>query len=329
MLRLRLSRPGSGSMRSALPTDPAALAEALAEPRPAGRASTSRRRRAGGRLLGFGAAVVLLGQCGNSCTPTTTTGGAGTSGTPAAAAATTPAGTGSGNTGNGQPNMDAAGVFRVIAPGGQLPSDEACAAAVRANPSPENRPRNVPYNNTPWHSIPGFYERATGNFTGSTDDIIRWAACKWGFDEDVLRAQVVRESYWHQRTLGDWTTDASRCAPGHGIGVDGRAGQCPESVGLMQVRGPYLPGSIVGATASSAYNLDVALAVWRSCYDGEETWLNNVERGRTYAAGDAWGCVGRWLAGRWYTAAALTYIGEVQTLLAQRAWTTTIFVNAT
>ena len=135
MLRLRLSRPGSGSMRSALPTDPAALAEALAEPRPAGRASTSRRRRAGGRLLGFGAAVVLLGQCGNSCTPTTTTGGAGTSGTPAAAAATTPAGTGSGNTGNGQPNMDAAGGVRVIPPAGQLPSDEARSSAVRANRS--------------------------------------------------------------------------------------------------------------------------------------------------------------------------------------------------
>ena len=322
MLRLRLSRPGSGSMRSALPTDPAALAEALAEPRPAGRASTSRRRRAGGRLLGFGAAVVLLGQCGNSCTPTTTTGGAGTSGTPAAAAATTPAGTGSGNTGNGQPNMDAAGVFRVIAPGGQLPSDEACAAAVRANPSPENRPRNVPYNNTPWHSIPGFYERATGNFTGSTDDIIRWTACKWGYDEYVLRAQAARESTGKMDALGVWVSNSAQCLPGHPIGADGRPGQCPGAVGIIQVFGYYFPQAIEGATLSTAYNLDIGIAIWRDCYEGGEGWLGNG-----YAAGDLWGCVGRFYSGAWYDSGANWYINELQTWSAQKYWETSRYIN--
>ena len=74
---------------------------------------------------------------------------------------------------------------------------------------------------------------------GTTDEIIQWAACKWGFDEDVVRAQTAKESWWTQHAGGDLTTDASRCPPGHGIGVDGHPGQCPESYGVQQVRYPY------------------------------------------------------------------------------------------
>jgi hypothetical protein len=143
-----------------------------------------------------------------------------------------------------------------------------------------------------------------------------------------LRAQVVKESYWNQSTLSDWTTDGGACVPGHPIGADGRQGQCPESVGLMQVRTQYFRDSIDGAIRSSAYNLDVALNTWRNCYDGQETWLNNAERGRDYGAGDAWGCIGRWFSGRWYTSDATTYIASVQQLLSQRAWETPNFVNA-
>ena len=32
--------------------------------------------------------------------------------------------------------------------------------------------------------------RVTGNFSGSTDEILQWAACKWGVDEDMVRAQA-------------------------------------------------------------------------------------------------------------------------------------------
>ncbi|MFN8020780.1 MAG: hypothetical protein U0Q03_04555 [Acidimicrobiales bacterium] len=287
-------------------------------------------------LLGAG---VFLGQCSPSCAPqlvpdeplvSTTTAPAAPPVAPAAVATTVPTTVPTGPATTAAPASTgiSSTYFGWIGVGGALPTGTQCTAAVRSAPRAEVRPRNATPNATTWRADPT-YARVDGNFTGSTDDLIRWAACKWGFDEDVLRAQVVRESYWSQFALGDWTTNAARCAPGHGIGVDGRAGQCPESVGLMQVRAPYFPGSIDGAIASSAYNLDVSLAVWRSCYEGQETWLNNVERGRTYAAGDQWGCIGRWLAGRWYTADALTYIGEVQTLLAQRAWTTSTFLNAT
>jgi autotransporter family porin len=121
-----------------------------------------------------------------------------------------------------------------LPPGSALPSDAQCKAAVHA--APEVRPQNVVTNAKAGSSVSATYPRATGSFTGTTDEIIQWVACKWGIDADVVRAQAAKESFWTQSNLGDWTSDASVCAPGHGIGIDGVGGQCPESVGLMQVR---------------------------------------------------------------------------------------------
>ena len=115
--------------------------------------------------------------------------------------------------------------------------------------------------------------------------------------------------------------------PKHPIGVDGRPGQCPESVGLMQDRTQYMRPWIDDALASSAYNMDIAYAIWRNCFEGNETWLNTVERGRQYAAGDAWGCVGRWFSGRWYTQPANDYIAGVQDYFNRRIWTTSDFAD--
>ena len=95
----------------------------------------------------------------------------------------------------------------------------------------------------------------------------------------------------------------------------------------MQVRTQYFRAYIDTAVASSAYNLDVAYAVWRSCFEGTETWLNTVERGRQYAAGDAWGCMGRWFSGRWYTPAATDYMARVRDYLDRRVWTTPEFTG--
>ena len=47
--------------------------------------------------------------------------------------------------------------------------------------------------------------------TGATDEIIQWAACKWGIDEEIVRAQIAKESYWKHATDGDLSTDQSRC----------------------------------------------------------------------------------------------------------------------
>ena len=162
--------------------------------------------------------------------------------------------------------------------------------------------------------------RVDGQFTGTTYEILRWAACKWGIDEDIVAAQAVQESSWNQATEGDWGSDASACAPGHGLGADGRPGKCPQSWGIIQNRYPFEEASWPGIRSSTAMNADTAYATWRACFAGYERWLNEVERGRQYAAGDAWGCVGRWFAGRWYASGADIYIADVRGNLDQRTW---------
>ena len=205
------------------------------------------------------------------------------------------------------PSASDAAHFATLPPGSTLPSDDECTARVR--PAKENRDGNAKFNQTvggPTAPNPPYFElagRVTGNFTGTTDEIIQWTACKWGIDEDVVRAQIAKESWWHQDAAGDFSSDPATCAPNHPIGADGKDGQCPESIGLGQVRAPFYKDYIDHAVASSAYNLDVTYGIWRSCFEGTETWLNDVEHGQPYAAGDLWGCVGRWFAGRWYTAA--------------------------
>lgn len=224
--------------------------------------------------------------------------------------------------------------FKTVGPHAKLPSGATCAGWVRARPRAENKAVNASANRATGHKVPTellsgdssvrrtLASRIDGNFTGTTQEIIRWAACKWGFDEDLMKAQIAIESWWRQDTLGDFHEDPSRCAPGHALGVDGKAGLCPESYGLMQTRYPYMTSAFPGVLRSSAMNVDVGFAILRSCFEGNETWLNTVERGREYAAGDLVGCMGRWFSGRWYTQGANDYIARVKDYLRQRIWTT-------
>ena len=181
----------------------------------------------------------------------------------------------------------------------------------------ERRPINNVPNHTKGAAVSGL-ARVTGNFAGTTDEIIEWTACKWGIDEDIVRAQIAQESWWHQDAAGDLTTDQNACYPTLRTG----SGQCPESIGLGQVRYQYHPLAFTNgyAVVSSAFNLDYTYSVWRGCYEGQLTWLNTVERGATYAAGDVWGCLGVWFSGRWHTAPAETYIAAVKNNLNGRVW---------
>jgi hypothetical protein len=174
----------------------------------------------------------------------------------------------------------------------------------------ENRSQNVTYNATRGTSPHNENPRVDGNFTGTTDEILQWAACKWGIDEDWLRAQIVTESWWDQRTVGD--TAAGDGCTSHGVG---------------QVRRCYHDPAFEDENAvnSTAYNVDYTYSVWRSCYNGELTWLNTVERGRDYSAGDLLGCMGVWFSGRWYTQPALDYMNVVQGHFTDRTWTQSFF----
>ncbi len=222
--------------------------------------------------------------------------------------------------------------FHTLRPGAKLPTGTQCATWVRARPAAENKGMNRRYNHSDGHYVGRQFfagdqpqadrllaPRINGHFTGTTKEILRWAACKWGIDQNLVFAQAAVESWWRQTTKGDW--ESSGCPPGHGPGVDGRKGLCPQSWGILQNRYPYEKSSWPGIARSTAMNADTAYAIWRSCYDGYETWLNTVPHVGRYHAGDAWGCVGRWFAGRWHTAAAQGYIAKVRSYLNQKIWT--------
>ena len=208
------------------------------------------------------------------------------------------------------------GHFSTLPVGAALPTGAQCAAQVRA--ATEIRPENSTANNNRGsranantrNDWAGF-NRVDGDFAGTTDEIIQWAACKWGIDEDIVRAQIVQESYWYQSANGD-------------------AG---ESWGLGQVRDTAHQSAFqyaVNARTSSAYNLDYTYASWRACYEGVYTWLNSVERVGTYSAGDVWGCVGVWFSGRWYVnndAYLNASGGSVHWHHTNKTWLTSTFVN--
>jgi hypothetical protein len=214
-----------------------------------------------------------------------------------------------------------------LPPGQVLPGDAECASRVVPS-APETRPANAGFNQTRGRQkqLPGpIMSRLSGDFTGTTDEIIQWAACKWGIDTDVVRAQAVQESTWFMTSVGDFTAQESLCAPGHVPGGDGRPG-CPESVGIMSVKYHYHEIAFPEAGTSTAYNLDYALAVWRQCFEGQEPWLADHPSRSGYRAGDLWGCVGRWYTGDWRSTSATGYIGRVQANLNQRNWSADWFL---
>ncbi len=140
--------------------------------------------------------------------------------------------------------------------------------------------------------------RVTGRFTGTTDEILQWAAYKWHLSAELLRAVATVESWWHMSTVGD----------------NG------DSFGLMQMRRPYhccLPIM----RDDTAFNVDYYAGIIRAFYDGRQGWLKTVERGRDYRAGDLWGSVGVWASGRWHKGDE-QYVADVKRRLSERTWRT-------
>src|SRR5262245_22939084 len=130
-------------------------------------------------------------------------------------------------------STQAASHFSTLASDAPLPSGASCASMISA--TPETKPGNVAFNRTVpnaaqlalfyqhpvWSGPPASdFARVDGNYTGSTDMILRWAACKWGIDEDVVRAQAWTESKWIQggpnpgQGGGDKRFSMSQCVQG-------------------------------------------------------------------------------------------------------------------
>jgi autotransporter family porin len=174
------------------------------------------------------------------------------------------------------------------------------------------------------------WSRVDGNFTGTTDEIIQWAAAKWGLPDNLIRAEAVVESYWYQglktpsgdpveqRGYGDFGACGGSPTPA-GYGAPG-----PASFGLLQdkwcsFQDPGAPGwgGWPWTERSTAYSVDLYAATIRGCYQGWDTWLGNG-----YVAGDIWGCVGRWFSGQWHTPVAEGYIQMVMTNVSSKPWLT-------
>jgi len=192
------------------------------------------------------------------------------------------------------------GTFHTLPPGSVLPSDDDCARRVDRNPW-EPRPANAeanrrvppgPLATRTWGGpqTDALQARVTGAFTGTTDEILQWASCKWGLDTDVARAQAEQESDWRQSTKGDG-------------GV---------SLGLLQIKSTYWYGTAPWSALSTAYNADWTLGKWRACFEG----LIVGEQGR----GNLWGCVGYHYTGLWLDPLARKYIGWVKNYLGRKDW---------
>lgn len=210
--------------------------------------------------------------------------------------------------------------FVTLKPGSTLPSGLTCAQLVRRSPW-EPRPQNSDANHT--EGITGvkvdgagdrfnftYAGRIDGKFTGTTDEIIQWGACKWGFSEDITRARAVQESYWRQSAVGDETMDAEACA------IIGKEAPCWQSYGIFQIKGTVHEGTYPASANSTSFNVDYSLAWLRACYEGAfGHWLGNG-----YQADDEWGCVGASFSGDWYDSEGEKYIRRVKEHWANRDW---------
>jgi hypothetical protein len=133
-------------------------------------------------------------------------------------------------------NATPSGHLGNLPPKASLPSDSTCATLADQANFPETTAENVNdgtgwnANNQIWTTPSYFYTNAgrngfapaadfapvDGNYSGTTQDIIRWAACKWGVDEDWAYAETAEET-------GTWT---NACAQMHGGSTCHETGDC-------------------------------------------------------------------------------------------------------
>lgn len=228
-----------------------------------------------------------------------------------------------------------AGGFTTLPPATTLPTDKECAARVHRSswePRTDNKVANqkIPSDVqlsllAPWDEKIGLDSQAntlllrvTGNFTGTTDEIIQWGACKWGLDENLVRAEAVVETIWNQGYHGDYTNDKGYCPPDT---WDGKG--CYQSYGLFQIKYASFPSAWPMSRDDTAFNIDYTLGVIRTCFEGWTTYLNErtpLPGYQHYHSGDIWGCLGRWFSGGWYDQGAVDYIQKVKSTLDDKTW---------
>lgn len=230
------------------------------------------------------------------------------------------------------------------APGDAVPLTDQQAAA-RVASAAERRPQNTAANFTcptdqqlaAFHAAEDQYglsedhpgttfntlrRHVTGRFVGTTDEIITWAAHKWGIPEDVIRAQAALESWWHQDATGDLSdTDDLFAHPPLARAADGRA---YESLGLMQIR--WRPGDAANPGAeplrwqSTAFNVDLYGAGVRFMLD-DPAGARTAWGDGSYTAGDPWMSAAAWYNPYpWNNAPQREYLIKLRRYMTDPVW---------
>jgi hypothetical protein len=251
----------------------------------------------------------------------------------------------------------------------RLPGGAACAGLIHRStwePRRDNTKRNhiVPNPNAVHRAfaerplaVGGGYDkrwdrwllpRVDGQFTGTTDEIFQWGACKWGVPDNTLRAIADQESTWYQYetypsgrcvkyySCGDFFESSSAASVifcdaiaryGYDYQRDFGSGLCPQTFSIVGIKSWQAPswgrmpdnqnGTFPFSRNSTAFAVDYIGSYLRGCYEGWEHWLSTEGN---YAAGDIWGCVGSWYSGDWHDSGAESYLARVRSDLNRRPW---------
>jgi len=211
--------------------------------------------------------------------------------------------------------------------------------------------------------------RVDGQFTGTTDEIFQWAACKWGLPDNLIRADAVTESTWFQylnyptagcywlRGCGDAfssvTADSiTYCSGiaavgGHDYQLDPitsvggypstpTTGFCPKTfsiLGIMSWDNPGWQAPYPAYAGNQNGTFPFTRDSTAAAADYWGAWMRGCYEGwitwLNPTGGDIWGCVGAWYSGNWYSTAATGYISEVQHEETNLTWLTASFDDST
>lgn len=145
----------------------------------------------------------------------------------------------------------------------------------------------------------------SGHFTGTTQQIIRYTACRWLGTSDTAvnrwKAQLSQESDWKQSA----------------IGCDG------DCFGIAQIRKSTWPSAFPRAQNSTAFNAEAGAMFMRACVAGKfSDWDNMGNYLSTSGSERYWFCVGVYYAGEQPTEAngGKQYIRDVKYRLANKIW---------
>jgi hypothetical protein len=157
----------------------------------------------------------------------------------------------------------------------------------------------------------------------STDDLIQWAAAKWGIPAQLLRALCYGESGWEQAHVTDNRKVSKawyRLYPPQARIAGSNEEEVYESMGITSLKwepeGSQPPGTEPLRWKSTAFNLDFLGSQLRYYYDGLATWV-----GKGYRAGQAWDSVGAWFEPTpWGGSEQRWYIKYLKRIERERPW---------